>query len=333
MPAKRVNFKEVRESADFGAVLSSYGIEMIKDGQKEGQFKALCPFHDDQDPSMKVNTDRNIFNCFSCGEGGNVLDFVMKQDGSDVRAAALKVADIANVPSSPAPQRSKPKKRRKDPVADPKPDAEELDGVPYNKPLTFQLQSLATDHSFFNERAITDRMIKDFGLGIAQKGMMKDRLVFPIHNKTGELVAYCGRWVEEPEDDQPKYKQPPKFHKELELFNWHQAQGLIKKGQPLLIVESFLAVVKLHVWGFPVVSPMGRSLSDTQIETIKAAKIKSAILLFDGDDPGRDAIKPASRLLLDAGIHSWSPAVPADFKPHHLKSAKAAKKLLSPFLA
>lgn len=315
MPAKRVNFKEVRKNADFAAVLSSYGIKMIKDGQKKGQFKAFCPFHDDQDPSMKVNTDKNIFNCFPCGAGGNILDFVMKMDGCEVREAALKLAEKSDVatPVSKKTATSKPRKQAEKPQEDP-------DGVPYNKPLTFELTDLQTDHPFIKERGLTPEMISTFGLGIAKRGMMKGRLVFPIHNAEGELVAYCGRLVEgEESDDDPKYKQPPNFRKELELFNWHRRdEWQTEEDQYLILVESFLSVVKLHTWKYPVVSPMGRSLSKNQIEMIVAENYDEVILLLDGDDPGRAAVTTVGRQLLDAGVHTTAPIVPIDFKPHRV---------------
>lgn len=320
MPAKRVNFKEVRENADFAAVLSSYGIETIKDGQRQGQYKALCPFHDDQDPSMKVNTEKNIFNCFACGAGGNILDFVMKMDDCTVREAALKLAEKSDVakPVSNKTATSKPNKQAEKPQEDP-------DGVPYNKPLTFELTDLETDHPFIKERGLTPEMINTFGLGIAKRGMMRGRLVFPIHNAEGELVAYCGRLVVgEASDVNPKYKQPPNFRKELELFNWHRRdKWQTEDDRYLILVESFLSVVKLHSWSYPVVSPMGRSLSKDQIAMIASKNYDEVILLFDGDDPGRAAATTVGRQLLEVGVCVTAPVVAEDFKPH-----KITEKLL-----
>ena len=74
MTAPRLDFKRLRAEADFSAVLASYDIEMKKDGTRPGQFKALCPFHDDKDPSLKINTDKNIFHCFVCEAKGNVRE-------------------------------------------------------------------------------------------------------------------------------------------------------------------------------------------------------------------------------------------------------------------
>jgi DNA primase len=152
---------------------------------------------------------------------------------------------------------------------------------------------------------------------------MKDRLVFPIHNADGELVAYCGRWVVgDPPEDEPKYKQPPQFRKELELFNWHRVKNRATDA-PVVVVESFLSVVKLHE-RYRVISPMGRSISEAQIELLKSGDVWSVVLLFDGDDPGRAAVTAVGRALLAHGFAVTEPVVAEDFKPHRSNNDELA---------
>jgi len=74
--ATRIDFKYVRQHADIARVIAHFGIDLHQDGSKPEQMKGLCPFHEDTKPSLKVNTERNIFNCFACKAKGNVLDFV-----------------------------------------------------------------------------------------------------------------------------------------------------------------------------------------------------------------------------------------------------------------
>lgn len=322
MPAERIDFKHVRQHADFVAVLDAYGIDLQKDGTKEGQFKCLCPFHEDSKPSMKVNTERNIFNCFPCDGGGNILEFVMQMDDIAIRLAAKKVADLsgcgyhAGGKSTARPKKSAPAAiaAKPRPAAKPEAAAEEAD-LGFNPPLTFELQNLDTEHTFLEERGLTPEMVETYGLGIARRGMMKGRLVFPIHNPEWQLVAYCGRWIgDNPPDDEPKYKQPPRFRKELELYNLNRVANA-DETQSLVLVESFFSVVKMDT-KYNVVSPMGRSISDEQIRLIKNGGFSDVVLLFDGDDPGRAAVTTIGRQLLAAGLSVKAPVVPEDFKPH-----------------
>ncbi len=171
-------------------------------------------------------------------------------------------------------------------------------------------------------------MIDVFGIGVAQgKGIMKGRLVFPIHDRQGRLVAYCGRWVEkERPDDEPKYRQLPNFRKDLELFNWHRVCQ-VDIPSPVVIVESFFSVMTLHEMNVRAISPMGRSLSEAQVELLQDGTVTRVALLFDGDDPGRKAIITAGRQLLEAGMDVVAPVVPEDFKPHR-SSAEDIRALL-----
>ena len=85
-----IDFRYVKQHADFLPVLARYGVELEGSGDER---KALCPFHDENDASFKVNLKKRAFNCFGCGEHGNVLDFVAAIEGSDLREAAIIVAD------------------------------------------------------------------------------------------------------------------------------------------------------------------------------------------------------------------------------------------------
>ncbi len=343
MSSHRIDFKHVRDHASIETVLAAYGITLQKDGGRSGQHKCLCPFHEDHKPSMKVNTDRNIYHCFVCDEGGNVLDLVMQLEGVDIRAAAKQVAETCGIgtsATSPRKQRSQKgfkgsgsaaggergsakqgrNQRNKAGNAEHKSTSDEsagrADEKQCNEPLTFELKNLITDHPFIAERGVSEEMQAEFGIGVATRGIMKGRLVFPIHNAKGELVAYCGRHIgDEPLKDEPKYKLPPNFRKELELFNWHRVKDLATK-RPLVIVESYFSVVKLHGMEVPCVSPMGRTLSGMQFDLLEEAGIKHVVLLFDGDDPGRAATTTAGRQLLAANISVTAPVVPEGFKPH-----------------
>lgn len=127
---------------------------------------------------------------------------------------------------------------------------------------------------------------------------------------------HCGRTIgDDAPEDEPKYKQPPNFRKELELFNRHRVKG--EDDEPLLVVvESFFSVVKLHELGYRCVSPMGRSLSQAQIVILHEGGEKELIHLFDGDNLGRNAIKKVGRDLLTSDFTVVAPVVVEEIKPH-----------------
>lgn len=107
---------------------------------------------------------------------------------------------------------------------------------------------------------------------------MNGRVVIPIHNEHGELVAYAGRAID---GSEPRYKLPTGFHKSLELFNLHRVEG-----PQVILVEGFFGCIKVHQAGFPVVALMGSSLSEAQ-EDLLVANFDRVAVMMDGDDPGR----------------------------------------------
>lgn len=321
--ATRVDFRHVRTHASFQTVLGAYGLELTKDGSRPGQFKALCPFHDDHRPSLKINIEKNLFHCFSCDAAGNVLDFVARMDGSDLRAAALKVAELCGLAPTPG---GTPGRRRTPkappfpaPAASPAPDPEPPE-VTENRPLSFSLKLERPPEllAWLTERGIDAGMAEAWGLGLASRKSkaIGGRLAIPLHNAGGELIGYCGRHpADEIPEDTPKYVLPKGFRKEIEVFNLHQVSPKASKGT-VVIVESFFSVIR-HYPRLPVVSLMGRSISDAQIERLAAAGFRRALIAFDGDEPGRSGAAAVAGTL---SRRLWTRIVdlPDGAKPHHL---------------
>ncbi|KKL48840.1 hypothetical protein LCGC14_2321480, partial [marine sediment metagenome] len=197
-----------------------------------------------------------------------------------------------------------------------------------NPPLTFQLKNIDPDHGFFKERGILPATIEHFGLGYCSKGMMKDRIVIPIHDHQGQLVAYCGRAVNDDQvEKEGKYKLPPNFVKSEVVYNLHHQ----KDPDRLILVESFLSVFQLHQNDVEnMVALMGSSMSEQQEELIvNTLGINGkVILLFDGDEDGqkctRDCLIRLSKKLFLKAVD----IAPYAKKPHRL-DPEAMKKLLS----
>ena len=327
MSAQRLDFKHIRAAADFATVLASYDIALQKDGTQPGQHRALCPFHDDSKPSLKVNTDRNIFHCFACDARGNILDFVMEMDGVEIREAAKKVAGLCGLSdTAPAPGR----KARRDagkpappPAAPETPVETAADDPPApNTPLTFTLKlELPTEAAeWLAGRGIDAAVIDRFGLGVASKKSksIAGRLAIPIHDQTGQLVAYCGRYIGDdlPDDDTPKYVLPKGFRKDIEVFNLHRyLEAPPERPYAVLVRELLLGLPPRRAHSGAV----GDGAVDlkTQIERLQEAGIARVLIVFDGDEPGRVGARAVAGQLAP---HVWTRVIdlPDGVKPHHL---------------
>ena len=156
-----------------------------------------------------------------------------------------------------------------------------------NEPLSFALK-LDGEHPYGEERGVSAEAIGHFQMGFCERGMMKGRWCFPIHNPDGEVVAYAGRWVDK---ELPKgvtrYLLPPKFAKSHELFNLHRA--IAWGADHVTIVEGYFGAVRMHMLRMPTVALMGTSISEEQVELLVQAGVQRATLLLDGDDAGRQA--------------------------------------------
>ena len=338
MTAPRLDFKRLRAEADFSAVLASYSIEIKKDGTRPDQFKALCPFHDDKDPSLKINTEKNIFHCFVCEAKGNILEFVMKKDGVEIRPAALKVASICGLGGEAAQPPAKTKtgakaktsavgKTAAKPAAasaatpEKTPDANTPPADAPNPPMSFALKLDASEEmsAWLSGRGLDAASVETFGLGqvSARSKSIGGRLAIPIHDRGGALVAYCGRYIGDTiPEDVPKYILPKGFRKDTELFNLHRVLAMSPAPDFVVLFESFFSVMR-HARHVPTVSAMGRTISEAQVALLREMAIAKVVVVFDGDEPGRQGGREAAAALAP---HFWTRVVdlPLGIKPHHL---------------
>ena len=294
--SKFVDFKAVKAAVTMEQVLQHYGLlaQMKRSGDS---LSGPCPIHNGTNPTQfRVSVSKNCWNCFSdCKCGGNVLDFVAKKEDITVHAAALKLCEWFNLPTTDQPPEEEDEPPRaaaptqRAPASAPtasKEKSQPEDGTP-NVPLKFRLEQLDGKHPYLTERGLTPETIVDFGLGHCAKGMMAGRIAIPIHNAEGKVVAYAGRWTGEPAEGTPKYKLPPGFRKSQELFNLDRAG---KEPGPLVIVEGFFGAMKLWQCGVKrVVALMGSTLSHAQAELIRkhTDSRSQVIVMLDEDEAGR----------------------------------------------
>ena len=322
MSAKWVDFKTIKEKISLETVLVHYGLlDTLK--QTPQGFKGTCPVHRGTHPNQfHVDTKKNRWNCFGGCDmekfEGHVIGFVAAMEGVDLRQAALLLAEWYGLsterpepgqkksgggrPAVPAPAPASRSAAPEAAKAGPAPVAMATDTSeePENKELTFELKNLSPDHLFFADRRITPEAVKLFGLGFCSRGLMKDRIVFPIHRHDGKLIGYTGRTVNEVTAENPKWLLPPGLVKPKVLFNLHRIAG---KFDTVIIVEGPLDLVAVRQAGFPnVVALLGKelieddSLSYDQLRLV-AQNFSRAVLLLDGDEDGQEAArKIAGRL-------------------------------------
>lgn len=195
-----VDFRAVKQAVTIVQILDHYKLtERFQ--RKDDGLSGPCPIHKGENAtSFRVSVSKNCWNCFGeCKRGGNILDFVSLMENVSIREAAIRISDWFNLtsdrPSKPeSPNAAQKPKQGKAPrsKSTPKPSSEAQETGP-NKPLGFELRNLDAEHQYLLSRGLTEEGIAEFGLGYCDNGSMLGRVVIPIHNVDGALVAYAGR--------------------------------------------------------------------------------------------------------------------------------------------
>jgi DNA primase len=266
-----VDFKAIKSAVTMRMLLDRYQINWLRESGDE--LRGRCPIHqgEGQQP-FHVSTAKNAFHCFSCKARGNVLDFVAAMEKCSVRDAAMKLQEWFTINGSTELAGTKPKSDEK--------RGEGSEAT--NKPLSFKLKGIDAAHPYLAERGISGETAEIFGVGVfSGRGSMSGRLVIPIHNERGELVAYAGRSIG---GSEPRYRLPAGFHKSQVLFNLHRVTGA-----DVIIVEGFFDCMKVWQAGHrSVVALMGSTLSEHQ-ERLLVERFKKVTLFLDSDEAGRKA--------------------------------------------
>ena len=330
-----VDFATIKQQVDIERILAHYGLLEDMRQLPNGRLRGHCPFHQDTEPSFTTTPTGRGFHCFGCGVKGNVIAFVRLREriatgdiAQDEREAARLIQDWFGITPSASHRRSHLPR----PVDDKSTSCIETMERPVlqtlsrrtfsmNRPLSFALESLDHKHPYLASRGLSPATIKHFGLGyFPRKGSMSGRIVIPIHNAQGQLVAYAGRW---PTDtlpiNTPKYKLPKGFHKSLELFNLHRVP---QHARRVVLVEGYWSVFHLYQAGFRhVIALMGTSLSERQLTLIRA-RFQRVQVFLDGDQAGQEA---SVAVATQVATHLWVKIVvcpdgcqPDDLTPEQL---------------
>jgi DNA primase len=265
-----LDFKSIKRGVKLESVLRHYRVELRWSGKNHGRGR--CPIHRGDGPdAFHVNLARSVFHCFACDAGGTVLDFVAAMEHCSLFEAAQRLEAMLGSSAPPILQ----------------PNEKELvtEKRKVSIPLNFKLTGIDCAHSYLAERGITEKTAVEFGAGFyAGSGLMHGRLVIPIHNAAGELIAYCGRSVDQM---QPRYRVPKGFAKSEVLFNLHRAAATGETS--IIVVEGFFDCMKVHQAGMrSVVALMGSVLYERQRRAL-LSRFREVVLMLDGDMTGRKA--------------------------------------------
>ena len=214
--AEWVDFAELKDRVSLEDILQHYGLlEGLKPLKGGEELVGLCPFHSERRGSFHASTTKNAWNCFGCHRHGNILDLVAQKEDVSIREAALLIADWFGAGHGDS---GKPVKSAGQGVHE----------VGVNKPLTFELKSLQGDYPYLKERGLTAEAIEHFGLGYCSRGLMKGRVVIPLHDEAGQLIGYAGRWPGEPPKEVERYILPGGFFKSAVVYNLNRVRETAK---------------------------------------------------------------------------------------------------------
>lgn len=335
----------VRDSADIVEVIGEYVPNLKKAGK---DFKGLCPFHQERTPSFMVSPSKGIFHCFGCNQGGDVIKFVMEMDRCTYPEAIQKLADKKGIQvqftGQSNPEFSKERERRKKLLAILKRAAQfyhrklmdSADAEPARKYLMEKRKLTAETIEKFQigwasgmgansliaaakSSGVTEQDLKDAGLAVRSQSSgrvvecFRSRIMFPIFDLKGDIVAFGGRILETgagrvpPKGDfvPPKYINSPEsevYHKSRNLFGFYQGAKAIRDSEEVIVVEGYMDVIGCHQAGVEnVVAPLGTALTEEQGQILRRY-VKEVILLFDADAAGERAAQRGAEVLLEQGF-------------------------------
>ncbi len=335
--------QEVREKVDIIDLVGRY-VELRKAGRN---FKGLCPFHQEKSPSFNVNPQRKGFKCFGCGAGGDAIGFVMEIEGKSFPEAVRKLAEQYGVqlPADTMRGVRGPSPHEKDAAyAVARAACELYEG------LLRDAQGGRTGQAYLERRGLTRDLADRFRLGYApapaeagwdtlcqhlqRAGLslevaetlglvgksertgnrydkFRGRLMFPVIQAGGEVIAFSGRIVPPHDEDDRGGNPPPKyvnssesllFTKGKHLFGLATARSAIREKKRAILVEGNVDVAKLHQWGHEeTVAPLGTALTEEQARLL-GRFAEQVVMCFDGDKAGKKAAWAALPHLIDADL-------------------------------
>lgn len=317
---------DIKSKVNIVDVISEY----LPVEQKGKNYFAICPFHDDHNPSMSISPEKQIYTCFVCGASGNVFNFVANYEKVSFVSAVKKVAQKAginldiNVKDDYKPQDTKYDKYYK---------MFDITNKYYQNNIKSVYGKKAIE--YLHNRKIDDDIINEFEIGLSmndnnvsklleKKGydvnelidiglcgkkdnfiydIFRNRIMFPLYNLDGKPVGFSGRIYNGEKDS--KYvnsKESIIFKKGNLLYNYHRALSHAREKHQIIVVEGFMDVIRLYMIGIKnVVATMGTAITKEHANLLMKLS-KNIVLCFDGDKAGEKATISALDALEKIGI-------------------------------
>jgi len=346
----------IKHAVDIVTLVGEY-LSVHRSGSK---FKALCPFHDDHNPSLELNPDRQSFKCWSCGSGGDIFDFVKDFERVDFPEALRMLADRAGVALG-------------EPEAPPAPGLSKVELLAVTSwaesAFVEELADAVEAGSYLEKRGISAESVARFRLGYAPEtrdwltakarragisaaalervGLIvrsekspvpherfRGRLIFPIHDPRGRTLGFGGRILPSIEQTKAdagqrvaKYLNSPEtplFQKRRILYGADLARPAARSEGWVAVVEGYTDVIAAHQVGLSnVVGTLGTALGDDHVTTLRRLADRS-VLVFDGDEAGQKAADRSLELFLGHEVDVRVLTLPGGLDPCDFLLAEGA---------
>jgi DNA primase len=321
--------EQVKTAVDIVSVVGEY-VRLRK--ATSSRYTGLCPFHTEKTASFSVNAAHQYFYCFGCHAKGDVFNFLMQIEGLTFFESLKLLSERYGIPMPQRREFSDAESRHRDALQRLHALAQEH----FVRALAGP--SGAEARAYLVKRGLTAGAITEFGLGYADRSgsslvrlferenftaaeietsglvlkrdsgghfdRFRDRLMFPIHNEAGRVIAFGGRALAA--GDEPKYLNSPEtdiYKKSNVLYNLHRAKAAIRKQERAVLVEGYMDVIGVYSAGITeVVASCGTALTNLQVRAVKRHTEK-IVVNFDPDAAGSNAAERSIQLLLDEGMH------------------------------
>lgn len=346
--------ERIREASDIVEVVNGY-VPLKRAG---ANFVALCPFHQEKTPSFHVNPTKQIFYCFGCRKGGDVFAFVQEYEKLSFPEALRRLAERAKIPiSGDSHFGSRGQGRDKERLYKIheeltarwhrllRSDARGREGRQYIKSrgigedaaVAFRLGFAPGEWDdvlrWGKERGYGDNLLEKAGLVCSREDTerrydrFRRRLMFPITNIQGRVIGFSGRLVDSADSAVAKYVNSPEteiFKKGKVLYGLDKARAAALEAKSMIVCEGQLDVIACHANGIQnVVAPQGTALTTDHARILKRY-VSEAVLCFDSDNAGQNAVQRAANDLLRFGLAVRVAALPAPHDPDSFLREKGA---------